>query len=174
MKKKGQVYWFLGLSGSGKSTLSKKLYDYLKEKNDNIKLIDGDELREAIGGFMGYSIEERRKVINIIIYLVKTLSEYEIDVVVANISAFNDLRIKAREEIENYNEVYVKCSIEECARRDVKGYYQKALNEEIKNFIGIDQEFEEPVNPHLILNSENETFNECYQKLLNYINLNKL
>ncbi|WP_394884633.1 adenylyl-sulfate kinase [Clostridium butyricum] len=165
----GKVYWFIGLSGSGKSTLANKLYKDLKSENRNVKLIDGDELRNALGGTLGYSIEDRRKSASLVIYLAKTLSEAGIDVIVAHIGAFKDLRQKARKEIINYNEIYVKCSIEECAKRDVKGYYKKALKGELKDFMGINQKFEEPINSDLIINSDKCNLYECYNKVLKYL-----
>lgn len=167
----GRVYWFIGLSGSGKSTLAKKLYKELKQKKRKVKLIDGDELRKEMGLNLGYSIEERRKSANISIYLAKLLSENEIDVIIAHIGAFEDLRQKARKEIIDYNEIYVKCCFEECARRDVKGYYQKALKREIKDFIGVDQKFEEPLNSDLIVETDKNSIQKCYRKLVEYINL---
>ncbi|MGG7147238.1 adenylyl-sulfate kinase [Clostridium butyricum] len=167
----GTVYWFIGLSGSGKSTLANKLYRELKQKNKPIKFIDGDELRHALGGALGYSVEERRKSANLVIYLAKTFSERGIDVVIANIGAFEDLRKKARKEIIDYNEIYVKCSFEECARRDVKGYYEKALKGEIKNFLGVDQKFEEPLNPDLIIQTDEECISESYNMITEYVEL---
>lgn len=150
----GKVYWFLGLSGSGKSTLANKLYKELRLKNNIVKLIDGDEVRNASGGNLGYSIEERRKSAELAIYLAKTLSECGINVVIAHIGAFEDLRKKARREIIDYNEIYVKCPIEECTRRDAKGYYEKALNGELKDFMGVDQKFEEPLNSDMVINND--------------------
>lgn len=167
----GKVYWFIGLSGSGKTTLSRELYEYFKQQKRNVKLIDGDEMREAIGGTIGYSIEERKRAIKIIIYLAKTLSEHDVDVIVANIGAFEELREYARREIQNYNEIYVQCSLEECARRDVKGYYKKALSGEIKDFIGVDQKFEVPFNSDLVVNTEKSTIEECFAQIKNYISL---
>ncbi|MGG7174127.1 adenylyl-sulfate kinase [Clostridium neonatale] len=165
----GNVYWFIGLSGSGKSTLANKLYSYLKNKNRRVKLLDGDELRLKMGLNLGYSIEDRKKSFNICIYLAKLLAENGIDVVIAHIGAFEELRNKARIEIVNYNEIYVKCSIEECARRDTKGYYKKALAGKLENFIGFDIDFEEPAVSDLIIDTEREELEACWYRLKEYI-----
>lgn len=169
-KNVGNVYSLIGLSGSGKSTLANMLYRYLKEGNNRpVKIIDGDEVRKAIGGTLGYSIEDRRKSAYIVTYMANMLSQQGIDVIIANIGAFEDIRQYARREIVNYNEIYIKCSLEECSRRDVKGYYKKAFNGEIKDFIGIDQKFEEPLNADLVINTENNDISTCYNILIQYI-----
>ena len=145
------------------------LYEDLINKGLIVKLIDGDEMREIMQGSFGYTIEERRRVVYTMIYVAKTLSEFGTNVIVANIGAFEDLRQYARREIENYNEIYIKCSLKECSRRDVKGYYKKALEGEIKDFIGIDQQFEEPINANLVIDTENNNIECCFNELKKYI-----
>lgn len=169
-KNVGNVYSLIGLSGSGKSTLANMLYRYLKEKNNRpVKIIDGDEVRKAIGGTLGYFIEDRRRSAYIVTYMANILSQQGVDVIIAHIGAFEDIRQRARREIVNYNEIYIKCSLEECARRDVKGYYKKAFNGEIKNFIGVDQKFEEPLNADLVIDTENNNIECCFEVLKQYI-----
>ena len=117
-------------------------------------------------------ISHNKKVVNI----AKLLLDHNVSVCVSKISPFVENRKDARKVLTNYNflEVYVKCSIDSCEKRDVRGMYKKARNGEISNFIGIHVTYEPPANPELIVDTENFTINYSVQKILDYLGKNKL
>ena len=169
----GQVFWFMGLSGSGKSTISTGVIKRVEAEFPDVKwkLLDGDVMRGILGGEIGYSVPERRKSARIMGMLANTLAEENINVIVANISAFEDIRQIMRGYIENYNEIYCKCTIEACIGRDPKGNYKKQFKEGVKDFIGLDIPFEEPQNPDLVIDTEKLNVDEAIQKASEYIEM---
>lgn len=169
----GQVFWFMGLSGSGKSTISSGVIKKAEEEFVDVRwrLLDGDIMREILGGEIGYSVPERRKSARIMGMLANTLAEENINVIVANISAFEDIRQIMRSYIENYNEIYCKCTIEACIERDPKGNYKKQFEEGVKDFIGLDIPFDEPQNPDLVIDTEKLNVDEAIQKAFEYIEI---
>lgn len=150
---KGTLYWVTGLSGAGKTTIGTLLYKYIKSKEDNVVLMDGDQLR-IIRDSQDYSLEGRKKLTFLDSLLFKELTDQGIDVVCCVISMFDDCRKWNRENIEKYKEIYLKVPIEELIRRDQKKLYSRALKKEIKNVMGIDQKYEEPKMPDLVINND--------------------
>ncbi|SEQ15336.1 adenylyl-sulfate kinase [Butyrivibrio sp. TB] len=150
---KGKLYWITGLSGAGKTTISRLLYDYLRTRQDNIVLIDGDQIREVYQN-RDYSESGREKISYINMRLCKMLTDQGIDVIIAVIGMKNAYRQWNRENIENYYEIYLKVPMDELIRRDSKGLYRKALRGEIKNVYGIDLEYEEPQNPDIVIEND--------------------
>ncbi len=141
----GTTIWLTGLSASGKSTLAEKLTDFLNNNGDKVQLLDGDIVRDEIGGMFGYTRDERIKAANVYRVMAKLLNENGINVVVAAISPYEEIREANRNRIQNYIEVYVNCPIEECIRRDPKGgLYNRALKGKEKHVAGIDEKFEIP------------------------------
>ena len=161
-----------GLPCSGKTTIAKKLSEYIF----NLAILDGDEMRELLSPNEDFSrngiISHNKKVVNI----AKLLLNHNVPVCVSKISPFVENREDARKVLTNYNflEVYVKCSIDSCEKRDVRGMYKKARDGEISNFIGIHVTYEPPTKPELIIDSENYTINHAVQKILDYLDKNKL
>jgi adenylylsulfate kinase len=167
---KNFVVWLIGLSGSGKTTLGKKLFETLKSQGiKNLDFIDGDEIREHIGKIFGYSDEERRKNIQVIQFVVYKLYSNGVNVVVANLSPYEDLRIEFRKKVENYVEVFLDCGIEECKKRDPKGFYKKVDEGKLSDFMGIHQEYEKPCNSDIILDTSKYSILEAEQIILDYI-----
>ena len=168
----GFIIWMTGLPCSGKTTISKKL----SEQIFNLAILDGDEMRELLSPNEDFSrngiISHNKKVVNI----AKLLLEHNVPVCVSKISPFAENREYARKVLSNHSflEVYVKCSIDSCEKRDVRGMYKKARNDKIKNFIGIHVTYEPPTNPELILDTENSTIDQTAQKILDYLDKNKL
>ena len=158
-----EVIWFTGLSGSGKTTLARKLLEWLQKHNKSVCLLDGDEIRKSINNDLGFANKDRDENIRRIREMAKLLSQYNI-VIVSCITPFEKQRKINREQIENYFEIYIKCSFEECTKRDVKGLYKQ----NIKNFTGKDSKFEEPENPDLIIDTEHETIEESFLNLTNF------
>ena len=161
-----------GLPCSGKTTLAKKLSEHIS----NLAILDGDEMRELLSPNEDFSrnsiISHNKKVANI----AKLLLDHNVPVCVSKISPFVENREDARKVLANYNflEVYVKCSIDSCEKRDVRGMYKKARNGEISNFIGIHVTYEPPIKPALIIDTENSTVDQTVQKILDYLDKNKL
>ena len=157
------ILWLTGLSGSGKTTIAKAIQ---KEINDDSKLIciDGDVLRQMFLP-LGFTKQDRTANLCRTVTLVKILSQSYEYIVCSFISPYADIRNFI--EIETgCKMVWVKCSIEECIKRDPKGLYGKAITGEIPNFTGISDPYEEPENPDLILDTEHESVEECVKKAL--------
>jgi adenylylsulfate kinase len=142
-----------GLSGAGKSTIAERLSMKLKDDGHRIEVLDGDIVRKEIGQLFGYSREERIKVSKILRFTAKLLNNNGISVIIAAISPYQEMREQYRREINDYIEVYVKCPLEVCVERDVKGIYKKALQGDLKNVIGVDEAFEIPKDPHVLVDS---------------------
>src|SRR3712207_2627637 len=134
---KGFTLWFTGLSGAGKSTLSQYVVDRFRERDYRVELLDGDEVREHLSKGLGFSKEDRDTNIDRIGWVASRLTRHGAAVIVSAISPYTEAREKARRMIEQHGdfiEVFVDASVEECARRDVKGLYEKAFKGEIKEF----------------------------------------
>ncbi|MHA1230874.1 MAG: adenylyl-sulfate kinase [Candidatus Helarchaeota archaeon] len=165
---KGVTVWFTGLSGSGKSTIADALKNKLKNLGiKRVERLDGDILRKTLCKDLGFTKKDRDTNIERVIFLAKLLTRNDVIVLTSFISPYRKLREQGRREIQNFIEVYVKCPIEECIKRDPKGLYKKALNNEIQNFTGISDPYEEPENPDLTLNTDKETIEESVQKVFN-------
>ena len=144
------VYWITGLSGAGKTTIGLELYKSLKSSLSNIVFLDGDELRQIMGGNFGYELSERKKLAFSYAKLSKMLSEQGIDVIIATISMFNDVREWNRANVNNYFEIYIKVPLEILLERDQKNIYSQ--NE--KNVVGFNVLMEEPLNPDIVVMNE--------------------
>ena len=159
--------WMTGLPCSGKTTIAKKLLEHIP----NLAILDGDEMRELLSPNEDFSrsgiINHNKKVANI----AKLLLEHDVSVCVSKISPFIENRDDARQILKDHNflEVYVKCSIDSCEKRDVRGMYKKARSGEMHNFIGIHVTYEPPTNPELVVDTENSVIDYSVQKILYYI-----
>jgi adenylylsulfate kinase len=169
--KQGLTCWFTGLSGSGKTTVTYALAKKIKEINPEIKIeiLDGDEVRENLCKDLSFSKEDRMTNIQRIAFLAGKISKHGVLVLVPVIAPYKEARAKARALSENFCEIYVKASIEEVTKRDVKGLYKKAIAGEIKNFTGISDPYEEPENPDLLIDTEKEELQESVEKVLNFL-----
>lgn len=165
----GCVIWLTGFSGCGKTTIARLLETKLRERKKKVEVLDGDEVRQGLSPQLGFSAEERNLHNRRVIYISKLLMRNGVNVVVSLISPYRKTRAYARNQLERFVEVYVKASIEECIRRDPKGLYKRALAGEIKQFTGIDDPYEEPLNPEVVVDTEQETPHESAQKILDYI-----
>jgi adenylylsulfate kinase len=161
--------WLTGLPGSGKSTIAKALYSKLKELGFKAEVLDGDIVRKELSPELGFTKQDRELHARRVVYLCKLLSRNGIISIVCLISPYREFRRYARREINidnNFYEVYVKCSLGACIRRDPKGLYKKALAGEIKDLTGLQDPYEEPENPELIVNTEGQTSEECVNVIL--------
>ena len=168
----GFIIWMTGLPCSGKTTIARKLSKHIF----NLAVLDGDEMREWLSPNEDFSrkgiSKHNKKVVN----LAKLLLDHNVPVCVAKINPFIENREDARTILKNYNfiEVYVKCSVDYCEKRDVRGMYKKARINEINNFIGIHVNYEPPTNPELIVDTENSPIDTSMQIILDYLNENKI
>ncbi len=168
---KGFTLWFTGLPCSGKSTLAEKVQGILLERGLNVELLDGDEVRLNLCKGLGFSKEGRDTNIRRIGYVCKLLSRSGAVAIAAAISPYKNIRDEVRSTIENFVEVYVKAPIEVLTERDVKGMYKKALAGEIKNFTGVDDPYEAPENPEILIESDKEEIDASVNKIIRTLEL---
>ena len=167
MKEKGFTIWFTGLSGSGKTTLSKRLESELRRRGIlKVELLDGDVMRTHLSKGLGFSKEDRDANIKRIGFVCKLLSRNGVVAIAAAISPYREVRDFIRKEIGDFVEVYCRCPLEVCIRRDVKGLYRKALSGEIKNYTGVDDPYEEPLKPEVTLETDRETPEQSVMKII--------
>lgn len=163
---KGFTIWLTGLSGAGKTTIADRLAKELEADGRSVEVLDGDVIRTNLSKGLGFSREDRDENIARIAFVAGLLTKHGAAVITAAISPFAEARAKARERIGEFVEVYVRCSIDELTRRDVKGLYAKALRGEIKNFTGVSDPYEAPENPDVVVDSEFETVDQSVAKVL--------
>jgi adenylylsulfate kinase len=167
---KGFTLWFTGLSGAGKTTISEAVQAELKSRRNRLEILDGDVVRENLSKGLGFSKEDRDTNIRRIAFVADLLSRNGVPVITAAISPYRETRDEARELMgDRFIEVFVKASVEVCAERDVKGLYAKAFSGEIKEFTGVSDPYEEPLNPEIVLDTENESPEESAQKLISLL-----
>ncbi len=163
------VIWLTGLPGSGKTTIAKALYPRLKELGFKVELLDGDIVRKELSPELGFTKQDREIHARRVVYLSKILSRNGVISIVSLISPYREFRRYARSETNmnnNFYEVYVKCSLETCIARDPKGLYKKALSGEIKDLTGLQDPYEEPDNPEIIVDTEKQTLEECVNVII--------
>src|SRR5947208_5983057 len=165
MMNTGFTIWFTGLSGSGKSTLSEVIEQRLKVHGRNVEVLDGDIVRTHLSKGLGFSREDRDTNIKRIGFVCGLLTRNGVVCISAAIAPYREARDWARKEIGNFVEVYVKCPIEVCRQRDVKGLYKLVDEGKIKNFTGVDDPYEEPVHPELVVETNNETIEESGERI---------
>ncbi len=156
----GFTLWFTGLSGSGKSTIAHLVGPALDERGHLVEYLDGDSIRQHLSKGLGFSKEDRDTNIERIGWVASRLTRHGAAVITAAISPYVETRRKARDLVEQFGpfvEVFVKASVEECARRDVNGLYAKAFAGEIKGFTGVDDPYEEPESPEIVVDTEAQT-----------------
>jgi len=162
-----KVLWFTGLSGSGKSTLAVEVEKKLYEKGILTYRLDGDNIRHGLNKDLGFSIEDREENIRRIAEVTKLFYDSGIYVLVCFISPFKKERDYARSLIgEDFIEIFVDCSLEECEKRDTKGLYAKARAGEIKDFTGISSPYEAPENPEIKVDVVSREIDECVEEIL--------
>jgi adenylyl-sulfate kinase len=166
----GFCLWFTGLSGSGKSTITTHLVKQLRKRGSKLEVLDGDVVRENLSKGLGFSKEDRDTNIRRVAFVADLLSRNGVPVITAAISPYREIRDEARGQMDGrFIEAYVKASVEECERRDVKGLYAKARAGEIKEFTGVSDPYEPPENPELVLETEAQTPEESAATIIAYL-----
>ena len=168
----GVVLWFTGLSGAGKSTIADLVGSELEAGGALVEYLDGDVVREHLSKGLGFSKEDRDTNIERIGWVASRLARHGATVIVSAISPYAETRAKARalvEEFAPFVEIHVATSVEECARRDVKGLYAKAFNGELPEFTGVSDPYEAPESPELRLETEGRAAADCAREVLDYL-----
>lgn len=169
---KAYLLWFTGLSGSGKSTLANLVEIALHKQGLSTYILDGDNIRKGINKDLSFAPEDRTENIR----RIAEISNLMLDAGVITLAAFVSPYIKDRQEVQqivgtdNFIEIFVNTSLEECERRDVKGLYKKARSGEIKNMTGISAPYEAPVNPDLEIITDGHSIEESVEIIINFIN----
>jgi adenylyl-sulfate kinase len=153
----GFTLWFTGLSGAGKSTIAHLVGPELDRRGLVVEYLDGDSVRKHLSKGLGFSKEDRDTNIERIGWVASRLTRQGGAVIAAAISPYEETRRRARELVEEFGpfvEVFVSASVDECARRDVNGLYAKAFAGEIKGFTGVDDPYEPPTAPEIVVDTE--------------------
>jgi len=168
---KSAILWFTGLSCAGKSTLAYKIEEELFKRELRAYVLDGDNVRTGLNKDLGFSAEDREENIRRIGEVAKLFIDAGLIIMVAFISHYQKDREFVRSIVEDdeFIEVYIKCSLEVCEQRDVKGFYKKARAGIIKNFTGIDDPYEEPEHPEIIVETDEMNIDESVEKIVNYL-----
>jgi adenylylsulfate kinase len=150
----GFTIWFTGLPSAGKTTLARSLEKALSQRGYRIEVLDGDEVRQRLSRGLGFSKEDRNENIRRISYVANLITRSGGVAITCAISPYRQLRDEARREIGRFVEVYVKCPLDVCIARDVKGLYAKALRGEITQFTGVSDPYEEPLHPEVVVETD--------------------
>lgn len=167
------VVWFTGLPASGKTVIASGVAERLKARGFRVELLDGDWVRRTINPDAGFTRDQRRLHLLRVAWIARLLARNGVIVLCSFISPYRDVRGEVRRIVEEeglrFIEVYVKCSLETCMRRDPKGLYARALRGEIRNFTGVDDPYEPPLNPELTLDTERESVEECVGRVMAFL-----
>jgi adenylyl-sulfate kinase len=160
--------WMTGLSGAGKSTLANALEQELNKKGKHTYILDGDNLRHGLNSDLGFSEADRNENVRRAAEAAQLMVDAGLIVIVGLISPFIKERDWARSLFKDnqFKEIYISTSLQECEQRDVKGLYQKARRGEVKDFTGIDSPYEPPEHAEVIIDTQNKSVDECVQQIL--------
>jgi adenylyl-sulfate kinase len=163
----GFTIWFTGLSGAGKTTISRLVEKELRTRGRKVEVLDGDVVRENLSKGLGFSKEDRDTNIRRIGFVCELLTRNDVVAIAAAISPYRAIRDENRARVGGrFVEVYCDCPIDVLSERDVKGLYKKALAGEIKNFTGVDDPYEPPLHPEVVIRSDQETPEQSAAKVI--------
>lgn len=166
----GVVLWFTGLSGAGKSTIARLVEQRLRERGEPVEVLDGDEVRENLSKGLGFSRADRDTNVRRIGWVAKLLASHGVVAITAAISPYRSVRDEVRAWIpDRFVEIYVGTPLAECARRDVKGLYAKALKGEIPQFTGVSDPYEPPLAPELVIETVGESPEMSAARVISYL-----
>ena len=151
--RKGFCLWLTGLPSAGKTTISKELLPRLRARGWPVELLDGDEVRRGLSADLGFDRKSRETHARRVTFVAKLLARSGAIPIVALISPYRSSRSRARSEIGRFVEVYVNTPIDVCQQRDVKGLYRRALAGEIKEMTGVDDPYEPPESPEIVVDT---------------------
>ncbi len=166
----GLCLWLTGLSGSGKSTVGRLAAGQLRDLGHRVEVLDGDDVRQNLCAGLGFSRADRDENVRRIAFVADLLSRNGVVTFVAAVSPFRAAREAARARMgSRFVEVYVRASVEECERRDVKGLYSRARAGEIPGFTGVSDPYEEPLDPELTLETESDSAEASAARLVELV-----
>lgn len=180
MKTKGVTLWFTGFSGAGKTTIALGVYNELQARNCLVEVLDGDVIRKHLSSGLGFGKEDRDTNVRRIGFVANLLSKNGVVAITSAISPYRAIRDEIRMMSINFIEVYVNAPLEVCEERDVKGLYANARSGKIRGFTGIDDPYEEPINPEIVCYTAKESIEESIAKViaelerLNYVQVKSL
>ena len=165
------ILWFTGFSGSGKSTIAHRLEEILFQNGVRTYVLDGDNVRTGLNRGLGFSAEDREENIRRIGQVARLFVDAGLVVLTAFISPYKKDRAAVRSLMgsDEFVEIYVKCPLEVCEQRDVKGLYEKARRGVVNQFTGIDDPYEVPENPEIILETDKLNLEQCVEEILNFL-----
>lgn len=165
----GHVLWFTGLSGSGKTTTAQRVYALLKAEGRRVELLDGDAVRAALCKGLGFTREDRLENIRRIAFVADLLARHGVTVLVSAITPYREMRDELRCRVTGYVEIYVRCPLEVCEARDVKGLYARARRQEIALFTGVSDPYEEPDRPELVLDAHKQPVEDNAARIVSWL-----
>ena len=165
--------WMTGLSGAGKSTLANALEQELNRSGKHTYILDGDNLRHGLNSDLGFTEADRNENVRRAAEAAQLMVDAGLIVIVGLISPFKQERDWARSLFKDnqFKEIYISTSLQECEQRDTKGLYKKARKGEVKDFTGIDSPYEPPINPDIIIDTQDKSVSDCVQLILEKVNL---
>ena len=166
MEQRGFTLWFTGLSGAGKTTLARLVESELRSRGHKVEVLDGDVVRTNLSKGLGFSKEDRDTNIRRIGFVCNLLTRNDVVAIAAAISPYREVRDEVRRQIGSFVEIYVKCPIAVLSERDVKGLYKKALAGEITNFTGVDDPYEEPLSPEIVVSTDAESAEDSARRII--------
>jgi adenylylsulfate kinase len=166
----GFVVWFEGLAGSGKTTISRATAARLRSQGWKVEVLDGDEFRHTLSPELGFSRRDRETNARRVSYMAHLLARNGVAVMVAMITPYETSRQAARSEVgPRFDEVWLKCTIDVCRQRDPKGIYRRVEQGSVQHVTGVDDPFEEPLNPDLTVDTSAASVDEVTQKVIQHL-----
>jgi adenylylsulfate kinase len=165
----GFVLWLTGLSGSGKTTIALVLEEQLKAAGKRVQVLDGDEIRKGLSPEIGFSKEDRERHNRRVIFLAGMLLRHDVVSIIPLISPYREVRDEARQRLGTFVEVFVDATLDTCIKRDPKGLYKKALAGQITDMTGIQDPYEPPLDPEVVVTTDDETPAANAGKILDYL-----
>lgn len=166
---KGFALWFTGLPCSGKTTLAQTMGKELSRNGARVEYIDGDLIRKNLSKDLGFSKEDRQSNIERAAFVASLLVRNGVIVLVSLVSPYRSMRENAKRQIGNFIEIFVNCPLSVCEKRDVKGMYKLARQGQIKNFTGVSDPFEEPLDPEVVVRTDRDPLVVCTAQIMDFL-----
>ena len=163
--------WLMGPTSSGKTTISERLIKICQKNKFSIIHYDGDEVRDLFGDGFGFDKKNRNLVVHMLVYMAKKANDTGMPCIVSALTAHDSSRKYIRSKLKNLKTIYIKCPISVCAKRDPKGLYKRAKNKEIDTLIGYNSDYVEPIDPDLVLHTNEYSIEDNVIQLMNFLKI---